>query len=257
MKIGYALITGASGGIGCELAKEFARHGHNLILVARHGRGLEELAERIADETGVRVHVLVTDLAVPGAAEELYHEVRRLSLDVDILVNNAGAGQVGLFVETPMETDGMMIRLNIAALTELTKLFGRDMAARGQGKILNVASTGSYHPGPYTAVYYATKAYVLSFTEAIARELSPLNVTVTALCPGATRTGFAERAGKSDPEGAMDAETVARIAYKGFMKGKRVIVPGFLNKCWVKLPRQLAGAFVGRYQEKLMKKRDS
>ena len=245
------LITGASSGIGYEMAKVFAKHKHNLILVARQEDSLKRLAELLTREQGVKIHVITMDLANPEAASELYEKVKKLDLEVDTLINNAGFGYVGLFHEEDVQRDIDMIYVNIKSLTELTKLFSRDMVKRMRGSILNVASTGSYHAGPYTAVYYATKAYVLSFTEAIAKELKPYNIVVTALCPGATKTNFAKRAGRRDNKAAMSPEKVAEAGYKALMKKKTVVVPGIANKLLVKLPRSLVKGFVGRYQRKL------
>jgi short-subunit dehydrogenase len=245
------LITGASSGIGYEMARVFARKKHNLLLVARQEKALKKLADQLIREDGVKVYVIAMDLSKPQASSELYNKVKQLGLQVDTLINNAGFGYVGLFHEEELERDKDMIQVNISVLTELTKLFSRDMVERKEGSILNVASTGGYHAGPYTAVYYATKAYVLSFTEAIAKELEPYNIVVTALCPGATKTNFSKRAGKRDNKAAMSAEKVAEAGYKALMKRKTVIVPGIENKLLVKIPRGLVKGFVGRYQRKL------
>ncbi|WP_139906143.1 SDR family NAD(P)-dependent oxidoreductase [Clostridium thermarum] len=245
------LITGASSGIGCELAKVFAQSQHDLVLVARRVDVLQELAVELSKEHNIRVYVIGMDLSEGGAAAKVYDRVKELNLEVDILVNNAGFGYVGLFHEEEQQKDTDMLQVNISALTELTKLFGREMAKRKEGRILNVASTGSYHPGPYTAVYYATKAYVLSFSEAIAEELRPFNVSVTALCPGATKTNFAKRAGRRDNCAAMEPKLVAKAAYKALMKKKSVVVPGLANKLLVILPRRLVKGMVGKYQKRL------
>jgi short-subunit dehydrogenase len=245
------LITGASGGIGCEMAKVFARNKHNLVLVARSKDKLQQLAEELSKEHSIKVYVIDKDLSENGAATKIYDRVKGLNLDIDILVNNAGFGYVGLFHEADLQKDIDMIQVNISALTELTKLFGRGMAEKRNGSILNVASTGSYHPGPYTAVYYATKAFVLSFSEAIAEELKPFNVAVTAVCPGATKTNFAKRAGRRDNKAAMDPKAVAEAAYKALMKKKSVAVPGLANKLLVMLPRKLVKGMVGKYQKRL------
>lgn len=245
------LITGASSGIGYEMARVFARNKHNLVLVARQEEALKNLAEQLIKEHGVKVYVIAMDLAKPQAAIELYDKVKRLEVEADILINNAGFGYVGPFYEEDLKKDIDMIQVNITALTELTKLFARDMVHRNRGGILNVASTGAYHAGPYTAVYYATKAYVLSFTEAIARELKDYNIAVTALCPGATKTNFAKRAGRRDNKAAMSPSKVAEAGYKALMKKKTVLVPGIANKLLVKVPRSLVKFFVERYQRKL------
>lgn len=251
MDKGYALITGASSGIGYELAKVFARNRYNVILAARSGNKLQELAEELRNQQGVSVQVIEKDLSLPHAAQELYDEVQERSLEVEVLVNNAGIGYVGWFHESSGEANREVLQVNIAALTELTRLFVQDMVKGQKGKILNVASTGAFHPGPYIAVYYAAKAYVLSFSEAIAKELAPHNITVTAVCPGATRTNFARRAGKKDVKWAMDAAAVAEISYKALIKGKRVVVPGWMNKILIALPRNLVSSLVGKQQVKL------
>lgn len=248
------LITGASSGIGYEMAKVFAEKGHNLVLVARSKDKLQQLSEQLVKLHNIKVYVIEQDLAKPQGSVAVYYRVQELNLEVDILVNNAGFGYVGLFHEEELQKDTDMLQVNITALTELTKVFSRDMVEKRSGKILNVASTGSYHPGPFTAVYYATKAYVLSFSEAIARELKPYNITVSAICPGATKTNFAERAGKRDNKAAMDPETVARAAYQGLMKKKTVIIPGLPNRLLVMLPRKLVKGLVESYQRKLSQK---
>lgn len=251
MDKGYALITGASSGIGYELAKVFAQHQYSLILVARSQNKLRELADDLKSQHEVSVHIIEKDLSLPHAAKEIYDEVQDHSLEVNVLVNNAGIGYVGWFHEASGEANKDVTQVNIAALTELTRLFAKDMVKARSGKILNVASTGAFHPGPYIAVYYATKAYVLSFSEAIANELSPYNITVTAVCPGATRTNFARRAGKRDVKWAMDAKKVAAISFQALMKGKKVVVPGWMNKILIALPRSFVSKKVGEQQRRL------
>lgn len=245
------LITGASSGIGYELAKTFAEKGHNLVLVARSGNKLQQLAEELMKKENIKAYVITEDLSRPEAAKALYRKVQQLGLQVDILVNNAGFGYVGLFHEEDIQKDVDMLQVNITTLTELTKFFGKEMVERRRGGILNVASTGAYHPGPFTAVYYASKAYVLSFSEAIARELKPYNVTVTAVCPGATKTNFSKRAGKRDNNSAMGPGIVAKIAYQGLLKRKAVVIPGVANKLFTMLPRKLVKGMVESYQRKL------
>jgi short-subunit dehydrogenase len=247
------LITGASSGIGLEFAKVFALNKYNLILTARSTEKLEKLAWDLKSKYEIDVYTITQDLSLPGAAKKVYDEVKNRNLNIDILVNNAGVGKVGLFHEIELADDIEMIQLNITALTEMTKLFSRDMVSRKKGKILNIASTGSFSPGPIIAVYYATKAYVLSFSRAIASEVKPYNVTVTALCPGATKTNFSEVAGKVDPPGAMKPETVARIGFNAVLKGKRVVIPGLWNKMSAVLPQNLMSSLVGKYQKSLMK----
>lgn len=231
---GTALITGASAGIGAELAKIFGEHKHDVILVARRQDALEALAGQIEGRSGVRVSVFPADLAEPGAPAELFEAIRGAELDVDILVNNAGFGLGGEFTETDLDTELRMIQVNITALTYLTKLFLPAMVQRRSGGILNVASTAAFQPGPLMSVYYATKAYVLSFTEAIAEELRDSGVTVTALCPGPTATEFAEIAHVAQSRlfalAVGDARSVAKVGYNSLQRGVRVAIPGAQNK---------------------------
>lgn len=200
MRTSTALITGASSGIGESLARQLAAHGAHLILVARTEDRLHALAAELGARYRVQVHVLPADLNRPGAAAELHAAVQARGLNVDILVNNAGLGGYGEFSAQPSDEIDRMIAVNIGALTGLTRAFLPDMLARGRGRVLNVASTAAFQPGPLMAVYYATKAYVLSFSEAIAEEVAGSGVSVTALCPGPVRTDFqaVSRLGESD-----------------------------------------------------------
>lgn len=231
-----ALITGASSGIGYELTKHFAKEGCNLVLVARNKQTLDKIAEDLEDEFGISASVIPSDLSSPISPDEIIAELMKMSIQVDILVNNAGFNEYGPFHKTDLQKELQMIQVNLVSLTHLTKLFLPGMLEQGFGKILNVGSTGSFVPGPLNAVYCATKAYVLSFSEAIAEELKGTGVTVTVLCPGSTDTNFAK---KADIENVlifksklllMDAETVAKIGYNALMKNKRVSIAGFLNK---------------------------
>src|SRR5947208_1335232 len=189
-----ALITGASGGIGYELAKLFARDRHNLVLVARSGDKLTQVANEL-QKLGVNVKTVALDLTQPLAPKFLFDQLQGENVALDVLINNAGYGAYGDFVQMPEEDILGQIHLNITALTQLTRLFLPAMVARRNGRIMNVASTAGFQPGPLMAVYYASKAYVISFTEAIASELKESGVSVTCFCPGATETGFASRAG--------------------------------------------------------------
>lgn len=229
-----ALITGASLGIGLELARQLAEGGNDVILVARSEGRLSALAAELAKTYNVKATVIAADLGKAGAAEALHAAVAARGLTVDILVNNAGYGQYGRFLEIDAQADTGMLQLNMIALTELTRVFAKDMAGRGQGRILNVASTAAFQPGPLMSTYYATKAYVLSFSEAIGNELKDSGVTVTALCPGPTRSGFQDKAQMQGSRllqfGMMDAATVARIGLKAMAKGKPVVVAGLMNK---------------------------
>lgn len=248
------LITGATSGIGYELTKIFAKNNYNLIIVSRNITLLNSIKEELEKEYKITVHVFESDLSKENSAKELYNEVIKQELKVDILVNNAGAGYVGEFLNEDIERDLSIMQLNMTSLTVLTKLFAKEMIKLGKGKILNVASTGSYHPGPYTAVYYATKAYVLSLTEALNVEFKDYNIKVSALCPGATKTNFSKNAGKDENFAAMSPKFVAENAYKGLMKNKTTIIPGLQYKAFVLLPRKIITPLIGKYQKHLKKK---
>ena len=247
------LITGATSGIGYELAKIFAENKYNLIISARNKNMMESIKIDFEKKYGIKVSIFEKDLSQKNSAAELFNEGKTENIQVDILINNAGAGYVGEFLKEDLEKDESIMELNMDSLTILTKLFAKEMVKRRSGKILNVASTGAYHPGPYTAVYYATKAYVLSFTEALAVELKPYNVKVSALCPGATKTNFSKNAGKKDNPTAMKPSYVAKKAYKGLMKNKTTIIPGLQYKVFVMLPRKLVTPLIGKYQNILKK----
>ena len=225
-----ALITGASGGIGEEFAKLLASKGCNLVLSARSADKLETLARTLRERHPVRIETVALDLAAAGAATRL------AGFEVDVLVNNAGYGTFGPFAESDLEAELGQIQLNVTALTHLTRLLLPGMIQRGRGGILNVASTAAFQPGPLMAVYYATKAYVLSFSEALANELKGTGVKVSCLCPGPTKTGFNERANLgnggllSKKSVMMEASEVALRGYQGLVKGKRLVIPGLLNK---------------------------
>jgi len=252
LRPGSVLITGATSGIGFELAKRFARDGHDMVLVARGRERLEQIGRGLSGSTGAAVKLIPKDLSQPGAAEEIFNELRRESIHISVLVNCAGFGTYGPFVETDPAAELGMMQLNMVTLTELTKLAVREMVRRGEGRILNVASTAAFQPGPRMAVYYATKAYVLSFSEALANELAGTGVTVSTLCPGPTRTGFGRRAKMDGARvyraGVMDPGAVADAGYRGLMKGKTVIIPGLGNKLLALAarlgPRKLVAAVV-------------
>lgn len=247
------LITGASSGIGRELSKFFAKDNYNLILTARNEQKLNDIAEKLTESYNSQITIIKKDLSKADSAEELYKEIKSRNLEIDILINNAGFGKSGPFCSGDTETYSEMIRLNILSLTILTKLFLKDMIKKGSGKILNVASTGAYVPGPYTAVYYATKAYVLSFTEAISNETKNTGINISVLCPGPTLSGFAERAGRENSKIAMSSESVARIAYKGLIKNKKLIIPGFTNKMAVFFSKLLPGKSTAGFISKMQK----
>ena len=228
-----ALVTGASAGIGLELARVLAREGHDLVLVARRETALKELADELRDRYGAESVVVSADLAEAGAGDEIERALGERS--VDVLVNNAGFGGVGPFAERAHSDDMRMVAVNVTALTDLCKRFLPGMVTRGRGRILNVASTAAFQPGPFMAVYYATKAYVLSLSQALAEETSGTGVTVTCLCPGVTDTEFHGVAGTdAQPltSGAlsMSARAVAEAGYKAMMRGKLVEIPGVHNK---------------------------
>jgi uncharacterized protein len=252
------LITGASGGIGLELARLFAGDGFNCILVARSEDKLRELAAQLDWKHHVKPMVIVKDLSKPNAVDEIYEEVTAAGLEVEALVNNAGFPVFGLFTDTELETELEMLGVNVVALTALTKLFLKGMVERHHGRILNLASTAAFEPGPLMAVYYASKAYVLSFSEALANELQGTGVTVTALCPGPTRTGFQKRGAMEDSRlvqgDIAEPRSVALAGYRGLMAGKTIVIPGFSNKLIpvvVRLsPRKMVTRVVRRMQER-------
>ncbi|MDQ5858985.1 MAG: SDR family oxidoreductase [Acidobacteriota bacterium] len=259
MSAGLALVTGASSGIGRELARNAAKDRFDVVLVARRRERMQELADELSARYGVTVEIVAADLAAPGSAKAVFTAASARTGSVDVLVNNAGLGVHGLFAETPLERELETIRVNVLALTELTKYCVPGMIERGRGRILNVASTASFQPGPLMAVYYATKAYVLSFTEALAEELTGTGVTATALCPGPTLTEFQERAGFGDVplfRGPLvwDAASVARVGWDGAKRGKHVVIPGFANRVLALgarlSPRRLSTKIARRLQEK-------
>lgn len=247
--MGWVLITGATSGIGYELAKIFVAKGHSIIVVGRNEDKLRLLKEGLTEKK--RVLTLCIDLSRAESALQVYQEIKKRKLTIDILINNAGIGCVGEFVETDEKRLVEMLHLNVMTLTELTKYIGLEMKEQGKGTILNVASTGAYHPGPYTAAYYATKAYVLSLSEALREELKPYGIKVCSLCPGATATSFAQSAGKKESGLAMSAQFVAEKAYKGVIKGKRVIIPGIGSRLLVLIPKRIAIKIIKKYQKTL------
>lgn len=229
-----ALITGASSGIGLEFANTFASHGHNLVLVARSADKLHELAARLRNQHRITVHVIPADLSNMNEVQHVYNTCIAQNIQVDYLVNNAGFGDFGFFIESDWKKTEMMIDLNIKSLTLMSRLFAPDMVARKSGKILNVASTAAFQPGPTMAVYYATKSFVLFLSEAMSNELKGTGVTVTCLCPGATESGF--QAAAAMEESALvkgkklpTSKEVAEFGYKAMMKGKLTVIHGFMN----------------------------
>src|SRR5271165_3455811 len=252
-----ALITGASFGIGLELARIFGREGYNLVLVARSADKLRQLASELEKAHGTRSLILATDLTEPGSSAYVLDQTTRADIPIDVLVNNAGFGQYGWFAESDLEECLRQIQLNVTTLTHLTRLYLPAMIERKSGRILNVASTAAFQPGPLMAVYFATKAYVLHFSEAIANELQETGVTVTCLCPGPTETEFQKRANISGIRltkyGTMDASTVAEDGYRALIAGKTVAISGFRN--WLIAqsvrfaPRRMVAAMARKLQE--------
>lgn len=249
----WALITGASTGIGRELTEVFATNRFNLVLVARNRERLGLVADQLRAVHKIEVKLLPQDLSLPGAAVQIFEGLRETPISV--LVNNAGFGTYGPFAQSDLEVQTNMMRVNMISLVELTHLFVQPMLARGAGRILNVASTAAFQPGPKVSIYYATKAFVFSFSYALAEELNGSGVTVTVLCPGLTRTEFQKRAHMR--EGGlwpmMSARSVAEAGYRGTMKGRRVVIPGVMNRTGAFLarrsPLRLTSAIVRRIHE--------
>jgi short-subunit dehydrogenase len=252
-----ALITGASSGIGCELAKILAAQRHNLVLVARDHTRLLGLSAELESRHGITVTAITCDLASPSAPAELLAELRQRSLVIDVLVNNAGFALGGMFAETETAETVSLLHVNVVALTHLTRLLLPGMVARQSGRVLNVASIAGFYPGPLTACYNASKAFVISFSLAISNELKGTGVTVTALCPGPTRTGFAQRAGlcgtKAFRDNVMDAAAVAHAGYAAMMAGKPLAVTGLRNKLRMipipLVPSRMLAHFSRKYHE--------
>jgi len=254
MKSKIALITGASSGIGLELARQFARGGWELHLVARR----RDLLEALAGELGTRTTVHAVDLSDAAAREQLVESLQ--GVEISCLVNNAGFGDYAMFAESDWPKIESLVRLNIEALTHLSHAFLPGMKARRRGRILNVASTAAFFPGPGMATYYASKAYVLSLSEALAAELEGSGVSVTCLCPGATKSEFQERAGMGSSKlmesAMMSSEAVARAGYKATIRGKRLVIPGAMNAFLTSLPRVLSRKRVAELVRDVQAKRD-
>ncbi len=251
----YTLITGASSGIGLELARLFARNGHPLILTARSADKLETLAADLRSQYAVDVQVIPADLSQPQGPRKLYDAIQKKKLAVANLVNNAGFATHGPFIDTPWEKERAMLQLNIVSLIELTHLFLPRMIERRNGSILNVASTAAFQPGPFMTNYYASKSHVLFFSEGLAKELKPYGISVTVLCPGPTETPFFDTAGMRDSQLVksplvMSAENVAQIGYNAWLRKKTIVIPGFFN--WLMastvglMPRSLVRALTAR-----------
>lgn len=230
-KKSMVLVTGGSSGIGLALAKKFVKEGYDIVLTAsgkEHLVQARSLLKRINPKS--RIKLICEDLSVNGAAERVYQKTVQQGLAIDILVNNAGIGMVGEAVSNDRKREEEMLQVNIQALTQLCAYFLKDMYQRGQGKVLNVASVGAFMPGPYTAAYYASKAYVASYSRALRYEAVEKGVQVCTVYPGTARTQFFKRAGTSTPFWAMSPDNVAKAAYRGLMKNREMIVPGIINR---------------------------
>lgn len=254
-----ALITGASNGIGLELAKIHASKGGDLVLVARNKSKLDEIKTELEMQFKVSVYTIGKDLSLSNAAQEIYNETNKENIQIDYLINNAGFGDFGMFVETDWDKELQMINLNITTLTHFTKLYLKDMIKRRSGKIMNVASTAAFQPGPMMAVYFATKAYVLSFTEAISNEVIDKGITITALCPGATETGFQAAGGLEDSKLFKDkklptGKKVAEYGYSSMVKGKTVAIHGVINYFLANSIRFIPRALVLKISSKILGK---
>lgn len=257
MKRKTALITGASSGIGLEFARLFARDGYDLVLIARRINELEKLKTELEMESKVSVKVIQKDLADPTSVQEIYEELQHT--EIDVLVNNAGFGYVGNFAETDWDVYNSMMNVNIDALVYLTRLILPGMVKRGSGRILNVASTAAFQPGPLMAVYYATKSFVVSFSQAIATELEGSGVTVTCLCPGPTVSGFQDTAGMKRSKimkylKFASSNDVALYGYRAMAEGKRLAIHGFVNRVFVCLVKFIPTIFVLKLIRYLNKK---
>lgn len=235
----YVLITGASSGIGYEFAKIFIEANYPVVMVSANEARLKHAYEQLRHDAKVDIRMIAKDLSKVGGAQSLYDTVKEDKLVIGTLINNAGFGYAGEFIKDTTRNQQAMMTLNMTNLVLLTQLFAKDMCRRKRGRILNVASNGAFQPGPYISTYYATKSFVLNFSEALRYELSPYKISVTTLCPGATISDFARRAGKRQLAGSMSANKVARIGYQGLMKGKHVVLPGIQNKLALIIPKSL------------------
>ncbi|MEY3426531.1 MAG: hypothetical protein RL679_1889 [Bacteroidota bacterium] len=254
-----ALITGASNGIGLELAKIHASKGGDLVLVARNKFKLDEIKIELEKQFKISVYTIGKDLSLTNAAQEIYDETNKENIQVDYLINNAGFGDFGMFAETEWNKELQMINLNITSLTHFTKLYLQDMVKRRSGKIMNVASTAAFQSGPTMSVYCATKAFVLSFTEAISNEVIDKGITITALCPGATETGFQAAGGLDDSKLFKDkklptAKEVAQYGYASMMKGKIVAIHGIKNYIMSNSIRFIPRSLVLKISRKMLDK---
>lgn len=254
------LVTGATRGIGRHLCYEFARHGHDLLLVARDAERLQDFARELTETFDVRVEYRVCDLSKPGSALTLHHSLHNDKIRINCLVNNAGIGYMGPFATMDISKLHDLMQINMISLSELTRLYLDDFLGRNQGSILQVASTAAFLPGPMMAAYYASKAYVVSLSQALAHELKDTNVFVSIVCPGPTKTDFFSAAGMENSmieqgySGMMSPEKVAQIAYKGLQKKKVLIIPGVRNKLMAYSaslsPKRMAAAIAAYFHHK-------
>lgn len=256
------LVTGATGGIGRTLCFEFAMHGHDLVLVARDDKKLKSLAKTLEKEFKIKTYYISKNLECNDSASQIFEELKNRKIKIEILCNNAGFGDFGEFLDSKLDKNLSMINVNISSLVSLCHLFGNEMKKRGSGKILNTASIGSFFPGPFMSVYYATKAFVLSFSEALAKELNGTGVSVCALCPGTTDTNFFNVAGANTENSDIlkkfkpaSPEKVARFAYKSLMKNKIIAVHGASNRLFVFFQRFLPRGLVTNIIYKVQKQR--
>lgn len=251
------LITGASSGIGLEFAKIFAEKEYSLVLVARSEDKLIEIKQDLENKFKIRVKVITKDLSLRNSASEIYEELKKENIEINILINNAGFGEYGKFSDTDWEKELQMINLNIISLTNLTKLFLKDFIAKNSGKILNLGSVASFLPGPYMSVYYATKAYVLSFSEALSQELQNTNVQVTCLCPGATESGFQKASSvnhvRAFVKNIPNSKEVAEYGYRILMQNKTIGIHGIKNKVMIFLTRLTPRFLIRKIVAKVMK----
>lgn len=250
-------MTGASSGIGLELASCLARGGYDLVLVARNREKLKQVANTLSNRYNVRVLILVKDLSRPLAPQKIFEELQRANVQIDVLVNNAGLGIYGHFAEADGDQMLNVMQVNVAVLTHLIRLFLPQMLERGQGRVLNVASTAAFQPGPLMAVYFASKAFVLSLSEALSNETEGSGVFITCLCPGPTQSDFQNRAqmnrSKLSENNLMSATQVANAGYRAMMRGQTLIIPGNNNAFWAwftrLLPRSTTPKIVRRVQD--------
>lgn len=240
----YVLITGGTSGIGFELVRNFARDGYGVVIVSSDSEKLQNAKQKLQDEFKITASTYQQDMGKIGAAMQLYNRIKEDNLNISILVNNAGIGLVGSTDEIDFERDESMMILNVISLVELCKLYISDMYRQGNGKILNVSSIAAFQYGPYSSTYFASKAFVLSYSKAIRYEAEKKSVQVSIVCPGPTKTNFFAQEGTKTPTEAMTSEDVARYTYKQFMKNKEIIIPGLINKIKIRFPEKFKIAFI-------------